>query len=260
MFLDDAQREGDLVAEIDRAQLALEALEANDGLGQLEPLARRVVRAVAHRDRAQLLQPRRDELDDVLGGDPVVGGLFGQLEYLGDHGGLPLGRNETKRHLVQDAAAQLGALRRRQDALSGLDSGQQAVPLDDLGGEAMVVEDGGLLALSQVEGQERAAHPHGQVLGRLVGERQAQHVSRQHAGVAGVHASQCHQGEIHDAGRHDGRLSRAGTRHDNARLERHRDGRPLFGRGFGAQGGDDLGRVALAHDAASTGRTGCPSE
>ena len=150
-------------------------------LGQLEPLQRGVVRAVGA-VLLQLLEPLLVERDDLVGRAPVVRGLLGELEDLVDQRGLPLGRDVLERHLVQHARAELGALGSGQHPLARLDAGKQAVPVQDLRGEPVVVEDLGSSPSSRSSGGERAAHPQLEVLGRLVRERQAQDVAGQHAG------------------------------------------------------------------------------
>ena len=116
--LDDVERQLDLVAEVDHVQLPFQVAEHGAGLRQLDPLPRRAVRAV----RAvvlQLFEAPFVELDDLLRRAEVVGRLVVQRQDPVDDAGQALGRDHVERHAVEDAGAELDALRRRQDPLPG---------------------------------------------------------------------------------------------------------------------------------------------
>ena len=87
------------------------------------------------------------------------------------------------RHLLKDLAAQIAPLSGGQHSPSGFDTGERAVPLQDLGGEPVVVQDLGFLALREIDRSQRMANLGPQVLRGLVREGQAEHVPRTNAGV-----------------------------------------------------------------------------
>jgi hypothetical protein len=113
----------------------------------------------------------------------VVRRLIGQVEDLVDDRRLPLRAHVLEGHLLEDPRAQLGALGGREDPLAGLDPRQQPVSLEHLGGKRVVVQDGGLLALGQLQRGQGAADHVREMLRGLVGEGEAQDVSRQHSRV-----------------------------------------------------------------------------
>ena len=80
----------------------------------------------------------------------MVRRLIGQRKDLVDQRRLPLGAHMLECHFVQDSSAELGPLRRRKNALPRFDPGQESVSLQDLSGEAVVVEDRGLLAIRKI--------------------------------------------------------------------------------------------------------------
>ena len=246
MGLDHPQGKADLIAEVDHAEFSLALLEPCHGPGQLDALEGRLVGALAAMG-GQLTEPCLVELDDPPGLDSMVGGLIGQLEDLGHQRGLPLGPDVLERHVVEDPGAQLRALGLGEDPLARLDPRQQAVALQHLGREPVIVGDGGFLALGEIEARQRLAHPEHQVLRGLVGERQAQDVPGKHAGVVGGHAVHSHECQIHDPCRDHRGLTRPGSRHDDVGLERHGDGPPLLGRGRGPHRLDDLLGEGPAH-------------
>ena len=86
-------------------------------------------------------------------------------------------------HLVEHPAGQLHPLGLAQHAPARLDAREDAVAVQHLRRDAVVVEDLGLLALGEVDAGQRPAHPRPQVLGGLHRERQAQHVAGQDAGI-----------------------------------------------------------------------------
>ena len=238
--LDDVEGERDLVSEVDHADVSLQLPEPGHGPGQLDSLERGLIRSIAAMAR-QCGQPFLVELDDSFRPHAMVGRLIGQLEDLADQRRLPFRAHVLEHHPVQDPGAQLDALGRREHALARLDPGQEAVSLEHLGGEPVVVRDGGLFPLGEVQARESPADAQDQVLGGLVGEGQAKHVAREHAHAVGaaVDAAQGHQGQVHDPGGHDRGLARAGPGHHHVGLQRHGDGPPLL-----------LGGVCTAHDPA----------
>ena len=177
----DLHRELDLVAEVDHAEVALQPAEHPHRPRELDALERGVVDAVGARDLLEHGQSPLDERDDVVGVDQVVRDLLVEVEDLVDHARLPLGLGVLERHLVEHAPGQRDALRLAQHAPAGLDARQHAVAIEHLGGEPVVVEDLGLLALGELDPGERAADAGAQVLGGLLRERQAEHVAGQHA-------------------------------------------------------------------------------
>ncbi len=265
--LHDLEGLRDLVAEVDDPQVLLQPLEPRHGPGQLDALERRPVRLVALVG-SELLEPRPVEGDDLVRRDPVIGHLFGEQEDRIDQRGLPFGLHVFEGHLVEDPRAQLGPLGGREDALTGLDAGQQAVSLEDLRRELVVVHHRGLLALLQLDGRQRPANAQREVLGGLDREGQAQHVPGKHAAPIRGHPAQRHQRQVDDPGGHHRRLAGARAGHDHTWLERHRDGPPLLLGGVRPQGVPDLrrhrGGVDRSHRAtpcraSAIGKTSLPS-
>ena len=107
--LDDLERQRDLVAEVDHAQLALQLAEPDGGAGKLDPLEGGLRHPVAGGDDPQLLEAFQVEANDLLGLDAVVRRLLGQLEDLRDQRRLPLRRDLLEGHLVEHARTALRA-------------------------------------------------------------------------------------------------------------------------------------------------------
>ncbi len=170
MLLDDVERELDLIAEVDHAELPLELSEDGARLRQLDALPRGSVRAIGAMI-LELLEPVFVELDDLVGGSEVVGRLIVERQDPVDDPGEPLGFDDVERHPIEDPPAELDPLCRREDPLVRLDPDQHAVTVEELGREPVVVGDLGLLAVGEIETGQRAADPLLQVLRGLVGER-----------------------------------------------------------------------------------------
>jgi len=267
MVPDDAGGERDLVSEIDHAELPLQFLEPRDGVGELDAFLRRSVRAIGT-VLGECFEPFLVELDDLVGLDKVILRLVGQVEDVADDRGLPLARQVFERHQIEHTRAELDPLCRRQHALARLDAVEHAVAFEQLLGEPVVVGDLGLLTLLQPQRRERLADPEDEVLRGLIREREAQHVAGEGAfGSVAVGAS---EREPDHARGHHRRLARSGAGNDDARLERPRDGAPLFLRRLRADELDDLARdqvvcrachlvatpCAGARSASGTGKTG----
>src|SRR5438552_11561126 len=114
MFLRDAQRQRDLIREVDDTALPFQLLEHLRGARELDALQRGMVGLGA----AVLLQRRKTllvvELDDAVEVDAVVGGLLREVQDRTDDARLPLRTDVLEGHTVEDARAELGALRRRE--------------------------------------------------------------------------------------------------------------------------------------------------
>ena len=100
------------------------------------------------------------------------------IEDAVDDAGDPLRVDHVERHPIEHPAAQLDALRGREDPLVRLDTDQHAVAFEQLGREAVVVGDLRFLAVGEVEPRQRVADALLEVLGGLVREREAQDVAR----------------------------------------------------------------------------------
>ena len=259
VLLDHLERQRDLVAEVDRAQVALQLPEDRGSARQLDPLQRRAIRAVGT-VFLQLLQPRLVERDDLLRRAPMVRRLVVEQQDVVDHAALVLGLHVLERHQVHDPRAQLRALRGGEHALVRLDAREHPVAREQLRREAVVVHDLGLFALRELQARERVADPLLQVLRRLVRERQAEDVAGQHARRIAVELPGRGERQVDDARGHHGRLARPRAGDEHERLERPRDRPPLLlGRLAAAHDGDDLRRVrALRHVARSVGNSGAP--
>ena len=259
MLLDHLERQRDLIAEVDHPEVTLQLPEDRRASCQLDPLQRGLVRAVGT-VLLQLLQPFLVERDDLVGRAPVVRGLVVQQQDVVDHAALGLGLHVLERHQVHDACAELGSLGGGEHPLVRLDAREHAVAVEQLGGEPVVVHDLRLFAFGQVELGKGAADPLLQVLGRLVRERQAEHVAGQHTRGVGAEPTGRGERQVHDARGHHRRLARPRAGDEHERLERPRDRTPLLlGRLASAHHGDDLRRIgAIRHDPPSVENNGAP--
>ena len=225
--LHDVERELDLIAEVDHPELALQLPEDRACLRQLDALPGRSVGSI----RAvllELLEPVFVELHDLVRGAEVVGRLIVEGQDPVHDAGEPLRLDDLERHPVEDPPAELDPLRRREDPLVRLDADQDAVAVEELGREPVVVGDLGLLTVGEVEAAQRAADALLEVLGGLVGEREAEHVAGQDALVLGGKASEGDERQVDDPRRHHRCLPGSRARHEHVGLERPRDRTPLL--------------------------------
>ena len=144
--LDDVERERDLVAEVDDAELALPLPEPLHRQRELHPLERGPIRRLPAM-LAELGEARLAKRDDIGGLTAVVRELVRERQDLDDDRRLPLRRHVFERDLVEHLPAELRALGRREHALPRFDPGEQAVSVEHVLRERMVIEDGRLLAL-----------------------------------------------------------------------------------------------------------------
>ena len=206
VLLDDVERELDLIAEVDHAELPLELSEDGARPRQFDAFSRGAIRAIGAMI-LELLEPLFVELDDLVGGSEVIGRLIVERQDPVDDSWEPLGFDDLEGHPIEDPSAELDPLCRRQDPLVGLDPDQHAVAIEELGREPVVVGDLRLLAVGEVETGQRAADPLLQVLRGLVGERQAEHVAGEDARMVRGEPSERDEREVDHARRHDARSS-----------------------------------------------------
>src|SRR5207244_13185451 len=112
---------------------------------------------------AELGETRLAERDDVGGLAAVVRELVSEREDLDDDRRLPLRRHVLERDLVEHLPAELRTLRRREHALPRFGPGEEAVPVEHVLREPVVVEDGRLLAFGELARGEGAADRKGEV-------------------------------------------------------------------------------------------------
>ena len=143
----------------------------------------------------------------------------------------------------QEGSHELPLLGLRQQHRARLQACSQAGVVQELRRERVIREDRGLFTLGQAQPRGGLPHPAGQLLRRLVGERQTQDARRPFAGMRGLEAAGLHHGQVYDPCRDDRGLARARARDHGARRERMRDLLPLLHRGDpAAEGLDDLRR------------------
>ena len=211
MLLHDVERELDLIAEVDHAELALQLAEDRARLRELDALPRGSVRAIGAMV-LELLEPLFVELDDLVGRTEVVGRLIVEREDPVDDTREPLGLDDLERHPIEDPPAELDPLRRREDPLVRLDADQDAVAVEELGREPVVVADLGFLAVGEVEAGQRPADPLLEVLRRLVGEGEAEHVAGKDALLLRGEPAERDQRQVDDARGHHRGLARTRRR------------------------------------------------
>ena len=235
----DPRGQRHLVAEVDRAQVALAPRVRRDDRHQLAPRRQPLqvledLRArLAGARLAEVLRPRRRRVHDPfqLGGDvvdvqQVLGALAGQVE---DGGGHRPGPDLDVRELAVPAAHEVvGELPRgglAEQPGVRLEPEPQAVVGEQRGGVGVVGRDLDRLRVGEHAPARQPAqprpHPLAQLAGRLAGEREAEHLVRLDDAV---------RDEPDDARRHRLGLARAGARDDEQRCRRRLDDRGLLRR------------------------------
>jgi hypothetical protein len=179
MALDQLDRLGHLVAEVEPAPPPLLGRVALDQAGQLDPLPGRLEHPVGQPlALVGPLQQAPGRLDHPLGRDDVVGAGRGQLEGLADGGPGRADAEVLEPLAVEDAEQDLVLLGLAEQVGVDLDPHPDPVRLDEVGRPGVVGVDGDLVADVGREVGQGLADPGLQLAGRLVGEGQPEHRGR----------------------------------------------------------------------------------